>query len=81
MAAYIPSLDELRHEIDMMAPILPDRMSRTEVATLMFAMQLQGMSIAIDVLRTTPISPEAMDIAVRKLLSLSEQLVDSLSDE
>lgn len=81
MAAYIPSLDELRHEIDIMAPALPDRMSRTETATLMFAMELQGMSIAIEVLRTAPIPPEAMDAVVRELQSLSDQLIDSLSDE
>lgn len=70
MTYYFPSIEQLRYGIDKITPLLPDRMNRTEVATLMLAMELRGFAGA---LREDDVS--------ERFQALSDQLVEALEKQ
>jgi hypothetical protein len=81
MTGDAPTVDELRHRIDNLTPILPEQMSRTEVATLMMSMQLQGMAIAIAIAGGRPFTREQALMSASELLVLSDGLIGSLGGD
>lgn len=77
----IPTLAGLRHRIDVITPELPDSLSRTEVATLMMSYQLQGMSIAIQMIENELGSHPGSRKAVFDLESMAAELIHSLGGQ
>lgn len=81
MPSDVPTIEELRHRIDRLTPTLPEHMSRTEVATLMMSMQLQGMAIARAITGDRILTPEQARMSADELLALSDGLIGSLGGD
>jgi hypothetical protein len=62
-------IDEFRHKIDALTPDVPDGMTRSQIATLTIAMQMQGAAVAMYML-----TPELLnDSDARSQLAIAFQ--------